>query len=127
MLAQLQTSVLDSTLREAIARELQATASLENFRRISSAELAGVLDRLMQTYTRWTTGNDGQVVDCSRYFANLCFRLSIPMVEAAYALFLIRDGLLATISAENDHERDNGYLRLTEFFNVVTLDLLVRC
>jgi hypothetical protein len=123
----LQTSALDCTIAEAIARELQTNACLKDFTHVTSMELAGVIDRLMQTYARWTSGDQGQVAECSRYFANLCFRLSIPMVEAAYALFLIRDGLLATISSENEKGRGARYPQLTEFFNVVTLDLLVRC
>jgi len=127
MLPPLETSVLDGMIAESIARELQANACLKDFTHVTSMELAGVIDRLMQTYTRWTSGDQGQVAECSRYFANLCFRLSIPMVEAAYALFLIRDGLLATSSSENEKGPSERYPRLTEFFNVVTLDLLVRC
>src|SRR5580704_3192791 len=123
----LGTSIFDSTPAEAIACELQVNASLENFRRISSLELAGVIDRLVQTYTRWTAVDQGQAAEYSHYFANLCFRLSIPMVEAAYALFFIRDGLLAAIYSENDKGCSERYLRLTEFLNVVTLDLLERC
>jgi len=126
MLPLLQTSVLDCTIAEAIAHELRTNACLGDFAQVSLMELAGVIDRLMQTYTRWTSGDQGQVAECSRYFANLCFRLSIPLVEAAYALFLIRDGLLATISSENQKGPRERYPRLTEFFNVVTLDLLVR-
>ena len=127
MLAPLQTSVLDCTIAEAIARQLLCHGYLEDFKQITSRELAGFTDRLMETYNCWTAGDQGQVAECSRYIANLSFRLSIPMVEAAYALFLIRDGLLATISSENEHEHENLDLRLTEFFNVVTLDLLARC
>src|SRR5260370_28957108 len=102
MLPPLQTSVLDCTIAEAIAHELQVNACLKHFTHVTLLELAGIVDRLMQTYTQWTSGDQGQVEECSRYFANLCFRLSIPMVEAAYALFLISDGLLATISSENE-------------------------
>ena len=118
-----QTSVLDCTIEEVIARELQVSTGLTDFRQISSRELAGVIDRLVQLYTRWSAGDQGQVAECSRYFANVCFRLSVPMVQAAYALFLIRDGLLATTSTENEKVRSKVYPRLSEFFNMVTLDI----
>jgi len=126
MLPPLQTSVFECTIAEAIARHLQIDTCLEDFRQISLRELAGVIDHLVQVYTRWTAGDEGQVVECSRYFANLCFRLSIPMVEAAYALFLIRDELLANFASENDEARSKANRRLTEFFSRVSLDLLER-
>ena len=127
MLPLLQTSVLDFAIAEDIARQLQMNVCLENFRQISSRELAGVIDHLVEVYTRWTAGGQGQVAECSRYFANLCVRLSIPMVEAAYGLFLIRDGLVAGVSAGNEEGRGKVFPQLTEFFNLVTLDLLEQC
>jgi len=124
MLPPSQTSGLDCAIAEAIARHLQINTCLEDFRQISAKELAIVIGHLMQTYTRWTSGEQGQVAECSRYFANLCFRLSIPVVEAAYGLFIIRDRVLAS---ENEKGPGESYPRLAEFFNAVTLDLLLRC
>jgi hypothetical protein len=127
MLPPMQTPVLDWTTAEAIARRLRMSAFLKDFRQISAKELSGVIDHLVELYIRWTAGDQSQVAECSRYFANVCFRLSVPMVEAAYGLFLIRDELPATISAENEMGRGEPYPRLTEFFNLVILDLLEEC
>ena len=123
MLPSSQTSALDCVIAEAIARQLQTNPSLGDFKNISSMELVGVIDDLVRAYTKWAAGNQSQVAEYSSYFANLCFRLSIPMVEAAYALFLIRDEL----TAEGEKPRSKVYPRLTDFFNLVTLDLLERC
>src|SRR5579862_1026600 len=80
-------------LADFLAHQLASNRYLDRFRQISEPELSGITSRILEDYAAWAQGEQQRLLDCRDFLANSCFMLSIPVVEAAYALYVLRDEL----------------------------------
>src|SRR5579864_7954540 len=98
MLTQVEVLGERSGLTEVLAGDLAKNRYLDAFRRIAVPELVGIVERVLDAYTGWSRGSEDKLAACRDFLANLCFARSIAGVEAAYALYALRDGLLERLA-----------------------------
>ena len=85
-----------------------------------------MIDRILDYFAMWSAGDEPQLSGCLDFIENLCFALMIPLAEAAYALYVLRDGIAATLSAESHDDNTETIQQLNRFFDVLVRDLLRR-
>ena len=111
---------------KALAGQLAQNRHLENLRKVGIPELAGMIDCLLDDYGKWSDGEEKALPACYERFENVCFALSIPLLEAAYALYVLRDGLLELASSGRVAMEDEARERVAKFFDLMVVELLRR-
>lgn len=111
---------------EALANQLARNRYLGTLRNASASELAGIIDHVLEEYARWTDGKEDELAACGDSLANTCFALSVPVVEAAYALYAIRDGLLDVTASGGGTGKNDSCRRVRRFFDLLVLQLMRR-
>lgn len=116
-------AVLESALSQTLAAKLARNRYLDKFRAMSPSELEALVDRVLQDCTAWVHGRPDTLAACRDFLANACFALSIPLVEAALALYSLRDGLLEGIDARSEHQYGDAH-QVRKFFDLLVLQLM---
>jgi len=104
-------------LSDSLADQLMANRYLGRFREISVTEVSGIISRILDDHSAWAEGHPDKLLDCRDFLANVCLTLSIPVVETAYALYVLRDELLAQRGSPRD---------VSTFFERLVLELMRR-
>jgi len=104
-------------LTDSLANRLLGNRYLGKIRQVSLSELSGIIGRILDDSDKWNQGRADKLLDCRDFLVNVCFSLSIPVVEMAYALYVLRDELSARISEPKD---------LTNFFERLAVELTRR-
>jgi hypothetical protein len=124
MLTQVEVLGERSGLSDAIAIDLAKNRYLNAFRRISNPELIGIVERVLDAYAEWSGGSEDKLAGCRDFLANTCFAKSIPAVEAAYALYALRDGLLERLPSGDRASQNEARREVTKFFELLVVQLL---
>ena len=109
-------SVLESV--ERVIEDAQAG----QFRKLDMPTLTGILESLFAHLENYLGGQDDAIAKCRDFIANTCFRLSIPLLETTYVLYLISE-VVGDQFVNRDPEQS---ARTTKFFDVLVLELLER-
>ena len=114
-----ETQTVEETTQvaKAIAHRLAYDRYLDLLREISELELSGIIGRILEEYAVWRQGQRDKLLSCRDFLANICFRLSIPIVEMAYALYVLRDEVVAHGGLPED---------TNQFFDRLALELMRR-
>ena len=107
-----------------LAEQLARNRYLRHFRTVSASELRAMVDRILDRYVKWSGGDEYELVACLDILQNICFALSIPLAEAAYALYVLRDGILSILSSGAEHEKSETIPQVNRFFEALVRDLL---
>ena len=128
MPTQARSSFVDNRAKvaAALAEQVAQNRYVGELRTVSTSELEAMIDRILDDYSNWSEGDEQRLKECLDYVQNICFSLTIPLAEAAYALYVLRDGIGAVLSAEVDNDNTEANRRLNRFFEVLVRDLLRR-
>ncbi len=85
-----------------------------------------MMDRLLNHYAKWCEGEEQEENRCVQFLESTCFALSIPLVEAAYALYVVRDGIMEVLCAGEESGKSESIQQVTRFFDLLVRDLLRR-
>ncbi len=107
-----------------LARQLARNGYLDKLRGVSLSELTGIVEQVMESFHRWDAGDTGEPGSCCNFISNACLALSIPLVEVAYALYVLRDGLVEVLSSSKENEAGRSCGQATKFFDQLVLRLL---
>jgi len=107
-----------------LANQLARNRYLDKLRDVSFPELTGIVEHVMESFHRWDAGDIGELASCCNFISNACLALSIPLVEVAYALYVLRDGLVASLSSSGEHESGCSSRQASKFFDQLVLRLL---
>lgn len=110
----------------ALAEQLARNRYVGQLRTVSTFELRAMIDGLLDHYGKWSGGEEYELAACLDYLENICLALSIPLVEAAYALYVLRDGIAAMISSGAESEKSETIRQMNRFFEALVRDLLRR-
>ena len=66
---------------------------LEHFRKLPASELEALIYCVLRHFARWASGETLQLDACAALIANLCFVRSVPVFEASFLLYAMRDSL----------------------------------
>ena len=105
------------------ARQILNDPHLEGLRKINHSELQGFAERVLVTLRDYLEGDDGGLERCLDFLGDACFQLSIPLLETAYALYILRDRIANRLAAEEIPEEAG---RANQFFDRLVLALLNR-
>jgi hypothetical protein len=105
-------------------QQLLSDPQLEALRKLSDPEFQGLAGYILTSLNNFIDGDEPEVSGCQDFIGNTCFQLSIPLLEAAYALYLLRDQVANVLTA-------NGVAgellnRTNQFFDSLVLELLRR-
>lgn len=89
-------------------------------------ELGAMIDRILDYFSRWSQGDKRGLKECLDFLENMCFASTTPLAEAAYALYVLRDGVAALLSADAGGEHSETIRQVNRFFEVLVRDLLRR-
>jgi hypothetical protein len=110
-----------------LAEELTRNRYVGRFGTVSTFELRAMVDRILDYYGKWAGGEEPQLAACLDFLENICFALSIPLAETAYALYVLRDGISAILSPGHENSEDTETIRqVNRFFEGLVRDLLRR-
>ena len=110
-----------------LAEQLSRNRHVGQLRTVSAFELKGMIDRILDHYAKWNAGGDEyELAACLDFLENICFGVSIPLAEAAYALYVLRDGIIGILSSGAEDEKGETILQVNRFFDALVLDLLRR-
>jgi len=112
---------------DALANHLARNRYIGTFREISFPELTGIVDHVLKAYAAWNDGQERELTACRDFLSNVCYVMSIPITEAAYALYVVRDGLLAIISSGHDPEKHESSGQVAKFFDRLVVELMRGC
>ena len=115
-----------ATVTATLAEQLAQNRYIEQLRAVSKSELSAMIDRILDQYGQWSGGDEHALADCLDLVGNMCFALSIPLAEAAYGLYALRDGIQAMISAGATGEKSDTLKRVNSFFEALVRGLLRR-
>ena len=110
----------------ALAEQLARNQYVGRFRTVSAFELRAMVDRILDYYVKWSGGDEHELEACLDFLENICFTLSIPLAETAYALYVLRDGVAAMISSGVEDEKSETIRQVNRFFEALVRDLLRR-
>src|SRR5271157_1571864 len=79
----------------ALAQQLAQNRYVAHFGKMSESELRAMIDSILENYSEWSGGDEHELAACLDSLENMCFVLSVPIAEAAYALYVLRDGITA--------------------------------
>lgn len=109
-----------------LAEQLRQNRHVGRFQTVSPSELAAMINRIVDYYCRWAGGDRERLGDCLDYIKNICFALSIPLAETAYALYLLRDGIVDQLPPDNEITKSDVSREVGRFFDRLVVDLLRR-
>jgi hypothetical protein len=109
-----------------LSEQLKRNRYVGQFRTVEAFELRAIIDRILDHLSKWSGGDEYELAACRDFLGNICFALSIPLVEMAYALYVLRDGILAILSPDADNEKGGTIRQVNEFLEALVLDLLRR-
>ena len=97
---------------------------LEGLRKISNSELQGLVRYTLTSLSDCLEGDEEEVGRCFDFMGNTCGRLSIPILEASYALYILRDRVIEVFAS--DRAPEEVKTRASGFFDRLVLELLRR-
>jgi len=106
------------------SRKMRSDPYLEVFQRIGIAELEELIRSILTGLSAYIDGDDGQIQRSYDLVGNTCFQLSIPLLEASYALFLLRDKVVALLVSGQNEDNVDECTRATRFFDQLVLEML---
>ena len=110
-----------------LAAELTRNRYVGRFRTVSTFELRAMIERILDSYDKWSGGEEQELAACLDFLENMCFAWSIPLAETAYALYVLRDGTAAMLSSGHEHNEDSETIQqMNQFFEALVRDLLRR-
>ena len=115
-----------SHIAATLAEQLGRNRYVGQFRTVSAPELTAMIDRILDHYDKWSEGETRELAACLDYLENICFALSIPLAETAYALYVLRDGIQAILSSATENEASEEIRKVNRYFETLVCDLLRR-
>lgn len=109
-----------------LASQLARNRYVGRFGTVNRPELTGIIERILDHYGKWAEGEASELAACLDFVENLCFALSIPLAETAYALYVLRDGIVSTLSDANEAESSEMIRQVSIFFDRLVVELLRR-
>ena len=108
------------------SRKMRNDPYLEVFQRIGIADLEELIRSILTGLSAYIDGDDGEIQRSYNLVGNTCFQLSIPLLEASYALFLLRDKIVALLVSGQNEDNVDECTRATSFFDQLVLEMLRR-
>ena len=108
----------------ALASQLVRNRYLGRLRDVSLPDLTAIVDRVVKSFVQWSSDQSKGLVSCCNFIGNASCERSIPVVETAYALYVVRDGLLAILASGDSGARGEGCRKATTFFDLLVVRLL---
>ena len=96
-------------------------SQINDFRRIGERNQRLLVEAIARSLDLYLAGNEREIVKCCDALANRCFQLSVPLLETAYILYLLRDVMAAEAVSNRATEA-----RINKFFDALVLELLQR-
>lgn len=115
--AEVVSSLLEAQLRE--------DPYLQHLQQLKAAGLCDFTGRLLRAVALWADGDDTQIERGVEYIGEVCDLQTVPLFEAAYAMYAVRDGLLEFLRKErrnsSPEEDPEGLLadRVARFFDLL--------
>jgi hypothetical protein len=109
-----------------LATQLARNRYVGELRTVSVFELEAMIDRILDHYGKWSTGEEHELAVCVDSLENICFVLSVPIAEAAYALYVLRDGIVSSVQDGSGDEKADTIQQVNRFFDALVRDLLRR-
>ena len=85
-----------------------------------------MIDRILDHCDKWSEGDQSELASCLDFIEKICFALSIPLAETAYALYVVRDGIQACLSSDVENDKTETIRQVNSFFEGLVRDLLRR-
>ena len=112
-------------LTDSLAYELTHNRYLGRSRAVRNSEMTRIVDRVLEYYSSWEQGHeDTKLSECRDFLAGICHVNSISSVEAAYALYSLRDSLLENLAGETGPGKNESRKNIAEFFDLLAVHLM---
>ena len=119
------TQVSTDHLSGALAQQLIQNRYLDSLRNVGTLKITGVIDHVLEYYYSWAEGRrEENLAGCRDFLANTCAAMSIPVVETAYALYALRDGLQDSIAVESKARNNDAHENVARFFDLLVVQLM---
>jgi hypothetical protein len=109
-----------------LAIQLAQNRYVGQLRTVSVFELEAMIDRILDHYSKWSNGEEHELAVCVDSLETICFALSVPIAEAAYALYVLRDGIVSSVQDGSQDEKTETIRQVDRFFDALVRDLLRR-
>ena len=113
-------------LADSFSRKVLADPYVEVFHKIAKYELEDLIRSILIDLNHYLEGNDAAFDQCFEFVGNTCFQLSIPLLETAYCLFLLRDWVVELLPYGQEDGAGQEAHRAARFFDRLVLELLRR-
>ena len=119
------TQALDGKgLCSSLAHSIRLDRNLNRVHDLSDAELEQLNADVLTHLGRWINGKERDVVPCTTSVGGFCAAHSVPQLESAYYLFLIREGVTEFLRHQDfDHSGDLES-RASKFFDKLVCEVL---
>jgi hypothetical protein len=91
-------------------------------RQTNAQELRGLVQNVVTSLSDYLEGDEGEVMKCFGLVGDTCFRLSIPLIETVYVLYLLRNLIGEAIARDGSPE--GVKVRANRFFDRLVFELL---
>ena len=113
-------------LVDSFSRKVLADPYIEIFQKIAKDELEDLIRSILISLNRHLEGDRAAFDRCFEFVGNTCFQLSVPLLETAYCLFLLRDWVVELLPCEQEADTGQEGHRAARFFDRLVLELLRR-
>jgi len=119
------THVLDGKgLCSSLAHSIRLDRNLTRVHDLSDAELEQLNAEVLTHLGRWINGKEREVRPCTTSVSGFCAAHSVPQLESAYYLYLIREGVTEFLHHQDFDASGELESRANRFFDKLVCEVL---
>lgn len=120
----LDTPVTDARLSTTLANTIRLDRNLNRVHTLSESELEQLNRDLLTHLVRWLNGKERDVRSCTESVMAFCVVHSLPQLETAWYLQLVREGVSDYLRRQTDEDAGDMQVRANRFFDRLVCEIL---
>ena len=111
-------------LSSSLAHSIRLDRNLNRVHDLSDAELEQLNAEVLTHLGRWINGKEREVRPCTTSVSGFCAAHSVPQLESAYYLYLIREGVTEFLHHQDFDASGELESRANRFFDKLVCEVL---
>lgn len=116
--------VADETLSKTLSHTIKLDRNLARVNKLEDAELDELNKNLLTHLVRWINGKERDVHPCTLSVTSFCSTHSVPQLESAFYLQLVREGVSDFLSRPDVSDSEDVRASANRFFDKLVCDVL---
>jgi hypothetical protein len=116
--------VVNTGLSATLAHSIRLDRNFSRVQSLSDAELEELNRGLLTHMVRWINGKEHDLRPCTATVSAFCAAHSLPTLDTAWYLQLVREGVSSYLSRREIEDADDLQVRANRFFDKLVCEVL---